>query len=1079
MKAFVLVAAAVLVALAPISVSAKSAKAPRHSAPRPEIMRWHPNALQQSGGHASLGKAWTDSFNIYGGVRRDGSHDRRPEGQFQGSYGQPLQQNWTSHDLTQKPTFWHASTFNAANLDPAPGNNAMWAGVPGSASGFTTAPGYGNNWDDRLEWLGQTNPATFTNVRLLFSFNHDTEPGYDFFKVEYDSAGGWLEWLSVDGTNKDTSGTFITPVSFDKTELFTPFMYTGPSNADVHLRMRVVSDGAWSDEDGLFPTKGAAQVDNVQVRFNGTLVTQHGDGTATFEDLGGGNYDVEGWTPFSADYVGDFAKLMPILLDIDPCRTNKTPQIGFIDDGSPPNNAPLQTTGGTTSNNWAYGLPGGWVVNYNGGLTAGASNLTNEWWSPEVDWDDPGSTEDDGLVGGAFFRYDTWRHLPLINGIFYVWHVRSHDGNDWTAWQDRNFVYYGDSGGAYLSSQVDVSDLMADAPTKIQMALGVNDLASLFAFAGTDATPSPVFDNVSFWRYDLAGPAFSTRNIDLFNDGFPTNGASDPVGSPASMAVRLDMARDISTGSMNAPGDSVICDVTAAVPGTVLGALPTMEWILDANPVFDGVRSLPGGATNIGTNADGWNQWIGTVTGDSARTSSGAVIADRFFFDAPNDGNAAQPYQSNEPAMFFSGDRFRYFFRAEDDLANTTTLPPDTTGFLSGPLYSRVFTVRALPSYRDDGGGGITQPDVIVVNDFGHRGGEATILSAFAQNGLFESKDFDIYTVMGPSSLVSNGIGSSGAHGANAAQLGGYSFLLYESGDLSSGVLSDGSNANGNDKGDDVGVLTAWHDLPGDRFAAHFGDHFASFLSGGGSSAQTYLSVILGVQVTGTNVRAEIGNQATPLVVPTGLAPGFSTSFIANGGCVMLNQFDSIDPTGAAIQSHDFQIPGGGGYDAAAGVWHGRAQVINTVAYSRIDMTFPYGFLYILDPIQKVGVRSARSFVMDELLNASNVGSNPGAATDTPATPLVASLRQNHPNPFNPSTEISFIAPQRGRMTLRIYNVRGELVRTLHDGMIEAGTHSREWNGRDDGGSMAASGIYLYKLDGFGQTLTKKMALLK
>jgi hypothetical protein len=116
---------------------------------------------------------------------------------------------------------------------------------------------------------------------------------------------------------------------------------------------------------------------------------------------------------------------------------------------------------------------------------------------------------------------------------------------------------------------------------------------------------------------------------------------------------------------------------------------------------------------------------------------------------------------------------------------------------------------------------------------------------------------------------------------------------------------------------------------------------------------------------------------------------------------------------------------------------------------------------------------------MEELLAAGNVGSNPGAATDSPATPLVASLRQNHPNPFNPTTEISFVAPKRGRMTLRIYNVRGELVRTLHDGMIEAGTHTREWNGRDDRGSMAASGIYLYKLDGFGKTLTKKMALLK
>ena len=51
-------------------------------------------------------------------------------------------------------------------------------------------------------------------------------------------------------------------------------------------------------------------------------------------------------------------------------------------------------------------------------------DLDNEVWSPEIEWDLPG-TEDDGVdVAGAFFRMSTWRHLPLGNGMFFQWAVR-------------------------------------------------------------------------------------------------------------------------------------------------------------------------------------------------------------------------------------------------------------------------------------------------------------------------------------------------------------------------------------------------------------------------------------------------------------------------------------------------------------------------------------------------------------------------------------------------------------------------------------------------------------------------------
>lgn len=1059
---------------------AADGNSPRSQPLRPQLQRWHAGGMQHSGSSTAFSKAPSDSFNIYGGVRRDGTNDRRPEGQFESIFQNPELQGWIGRDLTENPAFWHVSPFNANNLDAVVDNHAMWSGVENGTTGFSTAPGYGNNWDDRLEWVGQTNPVVFTNVRLRFDYNHDTEPAFDFFHVEIDSGGSWVQIFRTDGSNKEMDGTFVTPASFDQTTLFTPFMYTGPQDANVRLRLRVTSDGAWSDEDGLFPTKGAAQVDNIRVDFNGAIVTQHGDGIATMEDLGGGVFDTEGWTPFASDFAGDFTKIVPQLTDLDLCRSNESPQIGFMDDGTPPNNAPLSSTGGTTSTNWSYGVEGGWVLNYNGGLSLGVTSLDNEWWSPEIEWDDVTTTGDDGLVGGAFIRFDTWRHLPLLNGFFYTWHVRSNDGVDWTPWRDRNFVYYGDDGGTYLTTQAIVSDLMTSSPERVQIALGATDLASLFNFPGTDATPSPVFDNVSFWRFNLDGPAFSTRNIDLFNDGFPTQGGFDPIGDPASMAVRIDMARDVNSGlSVNAPGDSIICDIIAVIPGTVLSGLPSMEFVLDANPLFDGVRSLPGGVANIGPNGAGWDQWRGTVTGDSARTSNGTAIADRFFFDAPNDGDAITPYHTNEPAMFFSGDRFRYFLRAADDLGNVTTLPPDTTGFHSGVGYNRVFTVKALPTFVSDGMGGATHPEILFINDFGHRGGEAEFLSGFGQIGLFENSDYDVYTVMGPSSLVSNGIGSSGGHGATASQLSGYHCLLYEAGDLQSGVLSDGSNVGGNDKGDDVGVLTDWHNLPGDRAAIHFGDYFASFLSGGSPSSQTYLNSIMSVSVNDFDVRDEIGNQSSPLVVPTGNVSGFSTSFIAYGSCPGINQFDSIVAIGNATNSHEFSDGVGGTYTLGAMVWHERQQDVGGTLYDRVDVMAPYGFLYVRDPIGKAPApRSARARLMEELLAAIGHLSAPGSATAT--TPqLQVSLDQNLPNPFNPSTRIHFVVGRKGPVKLAIYNVRGELVRTLADREMDAGTHFLDWDGRDHSGATASSGVYLYRLVTEDQTLSRKMTLLK
>lgn len=88
-------------------------------------------------------------------------------------------------------------------------------------------------------------------------------------------------------------------------------------------------------------------------------------------------------------------------------------------------------------------------------------------------------------------------------------------------------------------------------------------------------------------------------------------------------------------------------------------------------------------------------------------------------------------------------------------------------------------------------------------------------------------------------------------------------------------------------------------------------------------------------------------------------------------------------------------------------------------------------------------------------------------------------LYQNYPNPFNPSTTIKYQLPEAGNVQLAVYDLLGRKVRTLVNGNIEAGLHSVIWDGRNDQGSLAASGVYVYQLIAGGYTQFHKMVLLR
>jgi len=96
-----------------------------------------------------------------------------------------------------------------------------------------------------------------------------------------------------------------------------------------------------------------------------------------------------------------------------------------------------------------------------------------------------------------------------------------------------------------------------------------------------------------------------------------------------------------------------------------------------------------------------------------------------------------------------------------------------------------------------------------------------------------------------------------------------------------------------------------------------------------------------------------------------------------------------------------------------------------------------------------------------------------------PPSPTMFTLSGNYPNPFNPTTTISYSIPTDGNVELIVYNIRGQKVKKLVKGTQPAGVYNVTWNGKDENNRSASSGVYFYKLRSSGKTAVKKMLLLK
>jgi len=115
-------------------------------------------------------------------------------------------------------------------------------------------------------------------------------------------------------------------------------------------------------------------------------------------------------------------------------------------------------------------------------------------------------------------------------------------------------------------------------------------------------------------------------------------------------------------------------------------------------------------------------------------------------------------------------------------------------------------------------------------------------------------------------------------------------------------------------------------------------------------------------------------------------------------------------------------------------------------------------------------------FVDDIAINWSVTGVE---GEDNPAVPGIFSLDGNYPNPFNAGTIISFQTPRMGNVTLDLFNMAGQKIRTLHSGDLAAGSHQISWDGISNGGVQTSSGVYFARLRFMEESRVLKMTLIK
>lgn len=136
------------------------------------------------------------------------------------------------------------------------------------------------------------------------------------------------------------------------------------------------------------------------------------------------------------------------------------------------------------------------------------------------------------------------------------------------------------------------------------------------------------------------------------------------------------------------------------------------------------------------------------------------------------------------------------------------------------------------------------------------------------------------------------------------------------------------------------------------------------------------------------------------------------------------------------------------------------SQKVEFVIY---DFNLPKGFYYYR--LKTIGEQEISRYSAPVLVKATQM--------------QLSVLEQNNPNPFNPSTHIKFHLATRNKVSLRVYNILGQQIATLVDGMLESGVYSVMWEGRNQLGQEVPGGVYFYQILIGKYAETRRMILVR
>jgi len=957
-------------------------------------------------------------------------------------------EGWNSVDLTaQSGEYWHVDDFAGLSggtfgrLYALEGSKSLWLGARPSPAdpvfcGYAALPGYGNGWAQSFCTKGCL--AVMGDIVFDYLVTWDTEPGYDSANIEWDNCDdNWIVWpepgssgcycsVHFEGVGEDSLITIVFPDSLH--------------DGQARIRFNFFSDGAWSDEDGFWDTDGAIILDSLVVSdASGTLLPYE-----DFESYPVGTTTVNDWEHRNQPGFGDFAGLFPGMefVQEDRCSRNISCAWAFFN-GSPDNYA-------------CGGFPGQLAMPFGTGRQWN-DFLNNEIYSPWMQ-----------LVGSGtemYLEFDTYRDLPFDNLQFYVWHIRSLVDGCPTGWRDNNTVFWGGQKD-WHRNRFPVGQLIEAGASDVQVALGAVDMCYVWCGVLGTATchsHAPIHDNVTLYRVNNAGPRWNVRDMDLFQDTFAsdgtitglcradgandTNPSAHPSIVPADSAVVTVADSDVGLKADPYTGTGPAVYAYVAVwpegqPGKSGAGLvdDPSRWPVVDSTLFDGTM---------------WYQ----VRCDSVYTSPGSKPApDRFCVDLHDN-------------LFAGGDTICFFFSAENtsgEVSYYTRATGATASLADAASFPMEFTCLPAGGYNRGG-------KILYVDGMDGRGAQPFFDTAFDQMAMRDK--VDRYDIRAPSSTVNN---RPGARVQDVFQqiIEPYRVILWNTGDLSLAPIGHGTGYQ--EKSDDATLLFTFLDQTTQESGIYFsGDDIADALyntpnPGGGLIAlQGYITGAVNIG-DGDHVSGNLG--VSPLGVGTspwscfnhGLGPD---TLVVYGGCPIINDFDIITPMGPATAEMSY---------------HGQGNVKTAIIAQRTDNAAATEVGVILSGFSFHEIRedrprgtTARAHHLSDILQW--LGQIPAVPTggDSPLARRTE-LDQNYPNPFNPATTIGFTLRERSHVSLSVYNVAGQLVRTLIDEVRTPGvSHSIDWDGRDARGSSVASGVYFYRLVTKDATLTRKMVMLK